>query len=68
MRETLRLALEELAAKLSEAERAEFWPELWERYVENKLDYKSPEAVLKQKQTQAGEDSCRLLEWLEPLA
>ena len=28
---------------LSEAERAEFWPELWERYVENKLDYKSPE-------------------------
>ena len=68
MRETLRLALEELAAKLSEAERAEFWPELWERYVENKLDYKSPEAVLKQKQTQAGEDSCRLLQWLEPLA
>jgi hypothetical protein len=36
--------------------------------VENKLDYKSTETVLKQKQQQAGEDSWRLLQWLEPLA
>lgn len=67
VRETLRLALEELAEKLGQGERPDFWPLLWERYVENKLDYKSTEAVLKQKQSQAGEDTLRLLKWLEPL-
>lgn len=68
MRETLRLALEELAGALPEGERAVFWPALWERYVESKLDYKSSEGVLRAKQVQVGEDSLRLLRWLEPLA
>jgi hypothetical protein len=68
VRETLRLALEELAKILAEDQRPDFWPALWERYVENQLDYKSSETVLKQKQQQAGEDSLRLLQWLEPLA
>jgi hypothetical protein len=36
--------------------------------VESKLDYKSTEIVFKQKLQQAGEDSWRLLRWLEPLA
>ena len=67
VRETLRLALEELAPALAELQRPDFWALLWERYVESKLDYKNPEAVLKQKQTQVGEDSLRLLRWLEPL-
>jgi transposase len=67
VRETLRLALEELAVVLPEAQRPDFWPLYWERYVESKLDYKSTELVLKQKQRQAGEDSWRLLRWLEPL-
>ena len=67
IRETLRLALEELAVVLPEAQRPDFWPLYWERYVESKLDYKSTEVVLKQKQNQAGEDSWRLLRWLEPL-
>jgi len=67
IRETLRLALEELAEALAETERPDFWPLLWERYVENKLDYKSAEAVLGSKQKQAGEDIALLMKWLEPL-
>jgi transposase len=67
IRETLRLALEELAGALGEMERPDFWGLLWERYVENKLDYKSAEAVLRSKQKQAGEDIVLLLRWLEPL-
>ena len=67
VRETLRLALEELAEALLETERPDFWPLLWERYVENKLDYKSAEAVLRRKQKQAGEDIALLLRWLDPL-
>ena len=67
VRETLRLALEELAEALPETERPDFWPLLWERYVENKLDYKSAEVVLRSKQRQAGEDISLLLRWLDPL-
>lgn len=68
VRETLRLALEELAEGLVETERPDFWPLLWERYVENKLDYKSPETVLRSKQKQAGGDIALLLRWLDPLS
>jgi transposase len=68
MRETIRLALEELAIALPAGERPDFWSLFWERYVESKLDYQSTEVVLKQKQQQAGADSWRLLRWLEPLA
>ena len=38
VRETLRLALEELAGVLPEPSRPAFWPLLWERYVDSKLD------------------------------
>jgi transposase len=41
VRETLRLALEELGQALPEKARPGFWPVRWERYVENKLDYRS---------------------------
>jgi hypothetical protein len=67
VRETLRLALEELAPKLAQEERPEFWPLYWERYVESKLDYKSSEQSLKAKQQQAGENIQWLLRWLEAL-
>jgi transposase len=67
IRETLRLALEELEEALVGLERPDFWPLSWERYVESKVDYKSTEVVLKEKQRQAGEDSWRLLQWLEAL-
>jgi transposase len=67
VRETLRLALEELANNLGEEQRPDFWPLYWERYVENQLDYKSGLEVLKNKHRQAGEDILRLLGWLEPM-
>ena len=68
IRETLRLALEELQRVLQPGELPDFWPLFWERYVENKLDYKSSAEVLKDKQRQAGNDCLRLLQWLEALA
>jgi hypothetical protein len=68
VRETLALALEELDGNLTEEQRPEFWEPLWERYVESKLDYKSPEEALQSKRRQAGADCLRLLEWLEPLS
>jgi transposase len=67
VRETLRLALEELAPAIPEPQLPDFWALMWERYVESKVDFKSKDTVLKQKQIQAGEDSLRLLRWLEPL-
>ena len=67
VRETLRLALEELAPLLPETSRPGFWTLQWERYVESKLDYRSPEAALLQKLSLAGEDVWRLLGWLETL-
>jgi transposase len=68
VRETLALALEELERKLAEHERPDFWEQLWERYVESKLDYKTSAEVLQSKRRQAGVDCLRLLNWLEPLA
>ena len=67
VRETLALALEELERKLPEDQRPDFWEQLWERYVQSKLDYKSTAEVLQSKRRQAGADCLRLLEWLEPL-
>lgn len=62
LRETLRLALKELAAN-ADLLRPAFWPLLWERYVENKIDWRLDEATLKEKQLQAAEDITLLLAW-----
>jgi hypothetical protein len=67
VRETLRLALEELARALPEAARPAFWPLLWDRYVESKLDYRSSAEALQDKYRQAGADGLGLLQWLERL-
>ena len=67
VRETLAVALDELEGKLRKDQRPQFWEELWERYVESKLDYKSAEETLQSKRRQSGADCLRLLEWLEPL-
>ena len=67
VRETLALALEELQQKLALEQRPEFWEAVWERYVENKLDYKSSEETLQANRRQAGADCWRLLQWVEPL-
>lgn len=68
VRETLALALEELERKLPGDQRPDFWQQLWERYVESKLDYKSTAEVLQSKRRQAGVDCLGLLNWLEPLS
>jgi transposase len=68
VRETVRLALEELEARVAESERPDFWELFWERYVQSKLDYRAGQELLKNKHHQAGEDCRRLLQWLEPMA
>ncbi len=65
VRESMRLALKELDGILGEGQRPEFWGVLWERYVESKLDYKTPEVELRNKMQQAGEDIQRLRRWVE---
>jgi hypothetical protein len=49
VREALRLALEELAEALPEPARPAFWPLLWDRYVDSKLDYRSSADALQDK-------------------
>jgi hypothetical protein len=49
VRETLRLALRELESATAGLSRPEWWPLLWERYVEAKLDYRVEATVLRQK-------------------
>jgi transposase len=65
VRETLRLALEALAEALPAPSRPVFWPLLWERYVDSKLDYRSSAEALQDKFRQAGADGLGLLQWLE---
>lgn len=62
LRETLRLALKELQAR-ADLRRPPFWPVLWERYVESKIDWRLDEATLREKQLQAGQDITLLLAW-----
>jgi transposase len=64
VRESLRLALEEVAAVLAEGERPTWWTSLWERYVESQADYRASGETLARKLAQAGLDTHRLLEWL----
>ncbi len=68
VRETLRLALQELETGAAAVERPAFWDELWERYVQSKLDYRTEISVLKLKMDQAGTDAWRLLEWAGQLS
>jgi len=68
MRETLRLALQELAKSAAAFAPAPWWPLLWERYVGSKLDYRTESAVLKEKMDQAGADAVRVLGWVGQLS
>ena len=65
VRETLRLAMQEIEPKLQEA--PAFWAHLRERYVESKLDYRSPEPILGAKLAQVGEDMLELLNWVDSM-
>jgi len=48
VRESLRLALEELAGEVGEGQRPGFWSRLWERYLDSQPDYKASAETLKQ--------------------
>ena len=67
MRETLRLALQELEKSVAAAPRPAFWNPLIERYVESKLDYRSTVETLKSKMEQSGCDTLELLRWVDGL-
>jgi hypothetical protein len=64
VRESLRLALQELEAIIPAQERPVFWVELYERYVESQVDYRATLETLGRKLAEAGSDVWRLLEWL----
>lgn len=64
VRETLRLALQELEAVVEPGARPSFWLGWWERYVESQADYRASSEALARKLAEAGTDAWQLLEWL----
>ena len=64
VRESLRLALQELEPLLQPEERPLFWVVLWERYVDSQTDYRASSEALAGKLAQAGTDAWQLLQWL----
>lgn len=66
VRETLRLALEELA-QLEKLPRPVEWALWWERYVESSIDYRSSGDIIRLKMSQAGLDARNVLSWINGL-
>src|SRR5688572_2849576 len=64
VRETLRLALAELAERLAADQRPAWWSRLWERYVETQTDYRASMETFTRKLVEAGADTQELLAWL----
>src|ERR1039457_6119564 len=64
VRESLRLALQELEGALTPEARPIFWLGLWERYVESQTDYRAGSETLARKLAESGTDAWQLLEWL----
>jgi transposase len=68
VRESLRLALQELAGPLETAARPAWWAHLWERYVDSQADYRASQETLARKLVEAGTDAQQLLDWLATAA
>lgn len=64
VRESLRLALQEMEGATQPEVRPIFWIGLWERYVESQADYRVGAETLARKLAEAGADTWQLLEWL----
>jgi len=64
VRETLRLALQELEGVTPPEQRPIFWVGFWERYVESQVDYRASAETLGRKLAEAGADAWQVLEWL----
>jgi transposase len=68
VRETLRLALQELELTAPGFAKPSWWTEVWERYVDSKLDYRTPVSVLIEKMSQAAVDGLRVTGWVQTLS
>jgi hypothetical protein len=68
MRETLRLALQELEQNAVLFNKPGWWPTLVDRYVSSKLDYRTEAKVLKEKMDQAGADAWMVAQWFNRLS
>jgi transposase len=64
VRESLRLALQELAEWLSGAQRPDWWGELWSSYVETQTDYRASLETLARKMVEAGKAAQQVLRWV----
>lgn len=64
VRESVRLALQELEPAVAVQARPLFWIGLWERYVDSQVDYRAGAETLSRKLVAAGTDAGQLLEWL----
>ena len=64
VRESVRLALQELEGVVAAEARPVVWIGLWERYVESQVDYRAGAETLSRKLVEAGTDAWQLLEWL----
>lgn len=64
VRESLRLALQELDGATQAESRPLCWAGLWERYVESQADYRAGAETLARKLAEAGADAWQLLEWV----
>lgn len=65
VRQTLRLALEEVAEAVDVPVRPQGWAGWWTLYVESQLDYRASREVLGSKMAEAGADAARILAWLK---
>ena len=57
VRESLRLALQEVARGLADSARPAWWASLWERYGESQADYRAGSETLARKLVEAGTDA-----------
>lgn len=64
VRESLRLALQEVAKATPESARPAGWAGLWERYVESQADYRAGAETLARKLAEAGAAAYQVLAWL----
>lgn len=64
VRESLRMALQEIASVVPAVQCPAAWLTWWERYVENKLDYRASHEVLVNKLLEAGNDAQTLVAWV----
>jgi transposase len=64
VRESLRLALQEVEAGVRPQARPVGWVTWWERYVDSQADYRASSETLGRKLAEAGQDVWQLLQWL----